>query len=60
MKMKKKNKWLWLGSKIVEAYKTNGFESAIVFGKQGVGKTTYALKVAKEVYQRLGVFQFKE
>ncbi len=54
MKMKKKDKWLWLGSKIIEAYKTNGFESAIVFGKQGVGKTTYALKVAKEVYQRLG------
>ena len=52
--MKKKDKWLWLGSKIIEAYKTNGFESAIVFGKQGVGKTTYALKVAKEVYQRLG------
>jgi hypothetical protein len=54
MKTKKKDKWLWLGSKIINAYKTNGFESAIVFGKQGVGKTTYALKVAKEVYQRLG------
>jgi hypothetical protein len=54
MKMRKKSKWLWLGSKIINAYKTNGFESAIVFGKQGVGKTTYALKVAKEVYQRLG------
>jgi len=52
--MKNNDEWLWLGSKIVDAHKTNGFESAIVFGKQGTGKTTYALKVAKEVYQRLG------
>ena len=50
----KKSEWLWLGTRIINAYKTNGFESAIVFGKQGTGKTTYALKVAKEVYQRLG------
>ncbi|AQQ16864.1 ORF9 [Sulfolobus spindle-shaped virus 3] len=53
MKMKN-DEWLWLGTRIINAYKSNGFESAITFGKQGVGKTTYALKVAKEVYQRLG------
>jgi len=52
--MRKNDDWLWLGSKIIEAHKTNGFESAIIFGKQGTGKTTYSLKVAKEVYQRLG------
>jgi hypothetical protein len=54
VKNMKTNEWLWLGTRIASAHKTNGFESAIVFGKQGAGKTTYALKVAKEVYQQLG------
>jgi len=36
---------------IKEAYEENGFVSAVVFGRQGIGKTTYALIVAYQIYQ---------
>jgi hypothetical protein len=38
----------------LKEYKRDGFISALVFGKQGNGKTTYALITAKEVYEKLG------
>lgn len=41
---------LWLAQKIVKAYQNYGFVSAVVFGKQGTGKTTYAFKVLRDVY----------
>jgi len=36
---------------IREAHKKNGFLSAFIYGYQGVGKTTYALKVMYYVYK---------
>lgn len=44
---------LWLAQKIVRAYETTGFVSAVVFGKQGEGKTSYAFKVARDVFYYL-------
>ncbi|QGA87263.1 DnaA-like protein [Sulfolobus spindle-shaped virus] len=44
---------LILAREIVSAYKNNGFTNILIFGKQGVGKTTYALRVAKEVVKML-------
>lgn len=40
---------LWLAQKIVDAYRNMGFVSAVIFGPQGTGKTTYAFKVARDV-----------
>ena len=38
-------------SKLIErAYEREGFISALIFGSQGIGKTSYALHVAKDVY----------
>ena len=38
-------------SKLVDrAYRAESFVSALIFGEQGIGKTSYALHVAKEVY----------
>lgn len=48
-----KSKNLWLADRIIEAYKENSFRSAVIFGRQGVGKTTYALKCARDVYATL-------
>jgi len=45
---------LWLTQQILKEHKRDGFISALVFGKQGNGKTTYALITAKEVYEKLG------
>ncbi|WP_009990817.1 hypothetical protein, partial [Saccharolobus solfataricus] len=42
-------KLLWLAERIVTAYKNMGFVSAVIFGPQGTGKTTYAFKVARDV-----------
>ncbi len=39
-----------LSNLIERAYKREGFISALIFGPQGMGKTSYALHVAKEVY----------
>ncbi|AGG36555.1 DnaA-like protein [Sulfolobales Mexican fusellovirus 1] len=44
----------WLTQKILNAYREEGFVGVEVFGPQGAGKTTYALKVAKQVYKHLG------
>ena len=44
---------LWLAEKIVKAYQNVGFVSAVIFGKQGSGKTTYAFKVARDVFWKL-------
>ncbi len=44
----------WLTQKILRAHKTEGFISVEIFGPQGVGKTTYAIKVAREVFRELG------
>ncbi len=38
---------------ILNAYKENGIVIAEVFGPQGTGKTTYALKTLKQVYKEL-------
>lgn len=40
---------LWLAQRIVDAYRNMGFVSAVIFGPQGTGKTTYAFKVARDV-----------
>ncbi len=44
----------WLTERILKAYRTNGFISVEIFGPQGVGKTTYSIKVAREVFKQLG------
>lgn len=41
---------LILAKLIEKAYESNGFISALIFGSQGIGKTSYALHVAKDVY----------
>lgn len=51
---------LWLAQKIISAYNNIGFVSAVIFGKQGSGKTTYALKVARDVFWKLNNLQNKE
>ena len=43
---------LILAHKIIQAH-PNGFVGAIVEGKRGVGKSSYCIKVMKEVYQTL-------
>ncbi len=52
--LKKHIEMFILTQKILKAYRENGLVIAEVFGKQGVGKTTYALKVLREVYKELG------
>ncbi len=40
-------------TKIIErAFRNNGFEVIVIQGQQGVGKTTYAIKVLSELYCR--------
>jgi len=41
---------LTLSKLIKRAYERNGYVSAIVFGEMGIGKTSYALHVAAQVY----------
>jgi hypothetical protein len=41
---------LILSKLITKAYTSEGFISALIFGPQGIGKTSYALHVAKEIY----------
>ncbi|AZG03143.1 hypothetical protein [Sulfolobus spindle-shaped virus] len=38
---------------VINEMKDNGFQSILVFGKQGAGKTTYALKVGTRILQYL-------
>ncbi len=35
---------------VQQAYEREGFISALIFGSQGIGKTSYALHVARQVY----------
>ncbi|ACZ35793.1 DnaA-like protein [Betafusellovirus yellowstonense] len=58
--MTSKSDVLWLSKKIVSAYHNIGFVSAVVFGKQGSGKTTYALKVARDVFWKLNNLENKD
>ncbi len=51
---------LWLAQKIVDAYRGMGFVSAVIFGPQGTGKTTYAFKVARDVEYALRCLQTKD
>ena len=39
-----------LAKMIKAAYRSNGFVGAVVYGKQGYGKSSYALKVAYQIY----------
>ncbi|MHA1594314.1 MAG: hypothetical protein ACTSXX_06160, partial [Candidatus Baldrarchaeia archaeon] len=41
---------MFLAKKIKRAFNRNEFCGAIIYGVQGVGKSSYALRVAKEVY----------
>jgi len=45
----------WVTKQILKSYHDKGFAGVEIFGQQGLGKTTYALKVMKQVYQELGV-----
>ena len=40
-----------LAKMIKKAYRINGFVGAIVYGKQGYGKSSYALKTAYQIYE---------
>jgi broad-specificity NMP kinase len=51
---------LWLAEQIIDAYKNMGFVSAVIFGPQGTGKTTYAFKVARDVEYALRGLQTKD
>jgi hypothetical protein len=50
---KKDQNMLWLAEKIIDAYNEYGFISAVIFGKQGSGKTTYAMKAMRDVFYKL-------
>ncbi|BFI75421.1 hypothetical protein [Sulfurisphaera ohwakuensis] len=51
---------LWLAQKIAEAYESYGFVSAVIFGQQGSGKTTYAFKVMRDVFWKINNLETKE
>ncbi len=44
----------WSTRQILKAYREEGFVSMEIFAPQGIGKTTYALKVLHQVYKELG------
>ncbi len=46
--------WSILAGWMLRAYKTGGFNSIIVYGKQGAGKSVYAIKVTYDMLRRLG------
>ena len=43
----------YLVTKIEEALKDEGYVEAIIYGKRGIGKSVYALKVAHQAYVKL-------
>ncbi len=45
--------WSILAGWMLRAYKTGGFNSIIVYGKQGAGKSIYAIKVTYDMLRRL-------
>ena len=51
---------LVMSKKVLNAIENNSFESALVVGKRSIGKSSYSIKVAKEVYQTLYDLNDKE
>lgn len=51
---------LVMSKKILNAIDNNSFESGLVVGKRSIGKSSYAIKVGKEVYQTLYDISKKE
>lgn len=50
-----KSKICYVSSKkIIGSYNTNGFFSAVIEGKRGIGKSSYALHVLHNIYSSLG------
>ncbi|CCD22100.1 DnaA-like replication initiation protein [Aeropyrum pernix spindle-shaped virus 1] len=47
--------WSILAGWMESAFRTGGFNSVIVYGKQGAGKSVYAIKVVYDLLRRLGV-----
>jgi hypothetical protein len=47
--------WSVLAGKVVKAYKLGGFMAAVVYGKQGSGKSVYTIKVGYDALRRLGI-----
>ena len=47
--------WSILAGKIVQAYKSGGFIAAVVYGKQGAGKSVYTIKATFDALRRLGI-----
>jgi len=41
---------LYLTGKVIQAYHNNGFISCMIMGEQAAGKTSYALHIAREIY----------
>ena len=46
--------WSILAGKIVEAWRRESFMAAIIYGKQGAGKSVYSIKVGFDALRRLG------
>jgi hypothetical protein len=46
--------WSILAGRIVQAYNRGSFIAAIIYGRQGAGKSVYAIKVAYDALRRLG------
>ena len=46
--------WSILASRIVTAYKRGSFVAAIIYGRQGAGKSVYSIKVGFDALRRLG------
>ena len=51
---------LVLARKILKAHQSNGFCGAVVYGLRGIGKSSYSLKVLKEVFMTLDGVDEKE
>lgn len=49
--------WSWLAGRIVQAHREEGFIAAVIFGRQGNGKSVYSIKVAYDALRRLGVLK---
>ena len=49
--------WSVLAGWIVQAHREMGFLSVVVYGRQGAGKSVYAIKVAFDALRRLGVLR---
>ena len=47
--------WSKLAGWMIRAYQSGGFNSIIIYGKQGAGKSIYAIKVVYDMLRRLGL-----